>query len=434
MTYLVKPNWIGFDGQPITGVIPPRMRLMSGVMTPTLASEVAHRYRMFHINKQASKAEYFVSDTSLADGSRLRIVANGSIEDVLVWSVTQDAVDDGETSALAYPVVPLPPYAPIFDRYVFNRSNPPPPMPDLIPYPAYPELPDIPSPPELPVNFKELWVIFEPNSDGGIVQLIVLELAADAPPAITYEYLTTNGQVVAQSTSLLGGIVTDAGVLFTNPASGYHELPYPMRTLPNGSVIADLNEGVHTLVWLAGVRNFTVNSDEAASDAILSSILAHNAPIKAAIISAMDAYHAQVNATNAARDALIAAWEAACDQVDIENAALMQQWQAQMDAYLVIDATTESVTLRKTGRAAQISAYKAWLDGGINDRHVTWAIFDIPAMTASKPVLPVDFTLGSAPLDSEGYEDDVGYYAHYMLTRANRETVLDAGSGGGGDN
>ena len=92
MTYLVQPSWIGFDGRPITGVIPPRLRLMSGVMTPTLASEVAHRYKIFHLNKQASRAEYFVTDTALPDGSRLRIVANGRIEDVLVWSVASHQV------------------------------------------------------------------------------------------------------------------------------------------------------------------------------------------------------------------------------------------------------------------------------------------------------------------------------------------------------
>lgn len=139
MSYLVKPTWIGFDGTPITGTIPPRLRLMSGDMTPTLASEVAHRYRLFHLNKQASRAEYLVSDVVLPDGSRMRIVANGAQEDVLVWSVQSDPRNTA-MPPIAYPILIDLAFAPIYDRPVINWTFIPEEYPEEpvfgVPYPV----------------------------------------------------------------------------------------------------------------------------------------------------------------------------------------------------------------------------------------------------------------------------------------------------------
>lgn len=87
MSNLINQNWIGFDGNPITGRVPPSIRMMEGAMTPELQGEVAHRYHLFCLAKQTAVGSYFVSDRVLADGSRVRIVSNQGVDVVLVWSV-----------------------------------------------------------------------------------------------------------------------------------------------------------------------------------------------------------------------------------------------------------------------------------------------------------------------------------------------------------
>lgn len=87
MSSLINQHWIGFDGAPVTGRAPPRLRMMAGVMTPPLMAEVAHRYQIFCLNKQAAVGDYFVSDRVLSDGSRVRLVSNAGMDFVMVWSI-----------------------------------------------------------------------------------------------------------------------------------------------------------------------------------------------------------------------------------------------------------------------------------------------------------------------------------------------------------
>lgn len=86
MSSLINQNWIGLDGKPVTGRVPPSIRMVSGVMTPALMAEVAHRYQLFCLNKQTAVGDFFVSDRTLPDGSRVRIVSNMGVDVVMVWS------------------------------------------------------------------------------------------------------------------------------------------------------------------------------------------------------------------------------------------------------------------------------------------------------------------------------------------------------------
>lgn len=86
MSNLINQNWIGLDGKPVTGRVPPTIRMMAGVMTPPLMADVAHRYQIFCLNKQAAVGDYFVSNKVLPDGSRVRIVSNMGVDVVMVWS------------------------------------------------------------------------------------------------------------------------------------------------------------------------------------------------------------------------------------------------------------------------------------------------------------------------------------------------------------
>lgn len=86
MSGLVNQHWIGLDGEPVTGRVPPSIRMMAGVMTPEIMAEVAHRYHLFSLCNQASVAQYFVTNKKLPDGSRIRIVSNNGNDVVMVWS------------------------------------------------------------------------------------------------------------------------------------------------------------------------------------------------------------------------------------------------------------------------------------------------------------------------------------------------------------
>lgn len=86
MSNLINQNWIGLDGKPVTGRVPPTIRMVAGVMTPALMAEVAHRYQLFCLNKQTAVGDFFVSDRTLPDGSRVRIVSNMGVDVVMVWS------------------------------------------------------------------------------------------------------------------------------------------------------------------------------------------------------------------------------------------------------------------------------------------------------------------------------------------------------------
>lgn len=86
MSGLVNQHWIGLDGEPVTGRVPPSIRMMAGVMTPEIMAEVAHRYYLFSLCNQASVAQYFVANKKLPDGSRIRIVSNNGNDVVMVWS------------------------------------------------------------------------------------------------------------------------------------------------------------------------------------------------------------------------------------------------------------------------------------------------------------------------------------------------------------
>lgn len=93
MSNLINQNWIGFDGKPVTGRVPPNIRLMAGQMTPTVMAEVAHRYQLFCMGKQTAVGNYFVSDKTLPGGGRVRIVSVQGVDTVFVWAPSSEDLD-----------------------------------------------------------------------------------------------------------------------------------------------------------------------------------------------------------------------------------------------------------------------------------------------------------------------------------------------------
>lgn len=87
MSRLINQNWIGLNGEPVTGRVPPQLIMMEGVLTPRQYAQVTHAYQMFCMGKLTSTTDYFVADRRLTDGTRVRCESMQGRDRVLVWSV-----------------------------------------------------------------------------------------------------------------------------------------------------------------------------------------------------------------------------------------------------------------------------------------------------------------------------------------------------------
>jgi hypothetical protein len=86
MALVNNPNWIGFDGTPVTGRAPAMVVMMAGDMTPALQAEIQHVYLLFCLAKNVAVVDYFVTDRMLRDGSRVRITSMQDRDKVQVWT------------------------------------------------------------------------------------------------------------------------------------------------------------------------------------------------------------------------------------------------------------------------------------------------------------------------------------------------------------
>ena len=107
MTLLNNPNFISFDGTPITGRTPTQTIVMSDgervEMSPQLRAEVAHAYKLFcdAVNVSAIPMGYHVQNRKFNDGSKCRMESNKGIHKVMVWPV--GGGEDEEFIMLASP-------------------------------------------------------------------------------------------------------------------------------------------------------------------------------------------------------------------------------------------------------------------------------------------------------------------------------------------
>ena len=81
-----NPSFIGFDGTPITGVVPPRVWVMNDV-EPSVEQQagVFHAYKLFRSNVQSMVGEYLVQNRVLPDGTRIRLESMQNQDVVYVW-------------------------------------------------------------------------------------------------------------------------------------------------------------------------------------------------------------------------------------------------------------------------------------------------------------------------------------------------------------
>lgn len=89
---LANKNWIGLDGKPVTGTVPPQLLMMQGQLTPERYGAVAHAYHLFCLGKVTAVGDFFISNRVLTDGTRVRCESMQNIDRVLVWA---DGDEDG---------------------------------------------------------------------------------------------------------------------------------------------------------------------------------------------------------------------------------------------------------------------------------------------------------------------------------------------------
>ena len=100
MTLLNNPNFIGFDGTPITGRTPTQTIVMSDgeriEMLPQLRAEVAHAYKLFcdAVNVSAFPMGYHVLSFKFGDGSKARMESNNGVHKVMVWPTGASGDDE----------------------------------------------------------------------------------------------------------------------------------------------------------------------------------------------------------------------------------------------------------------------------------------------------------------------------------------------------
>ena len=83
---LVNQNWIGLNGEPVTGRIPPRLLVMNGVQpNPQQMGMIAHHYKLLTYMMKVSVIPFLIQERHLTDGTRIRMVSSYGTDTVMVW-------------------------------------------------------------------------------------------------------------------------------------------------------------------------------------------------------------------------------------------------------------------------------------------------------------------------------------------------------------
>lgn len=85
MSTLRNPVWIGFNGEPITGRMPTRLRVYGQPLSKAQMGEVAHAYGLFCTANNLALGQYQSRERKLSDGTRVRMVSINGVDTVQVW-------------------------------------------------------------------------------------------------------------------------------------------------------------------------------------------------------------------------------------------------------------------------------------------------------------------------------------------------------------
>ena len=83
---LFDPQFINFDGTPVTGRVPPKLRVEEGCeLTQQQAGAVKHAYKLFRDALKLSVGDFLVQNRTLQDGTRVRMESMQGQDTVYVW-------------------------------------------------------------------------------------------------------------------------------------------------------------------------------------------------------------------------------------------------------------------------------------------------------------------------------------------------------------
>lgn len=86
MSQIHNRHWIGFNGEPITGRIPPQLLVYGPDLTGRQRGEVFHIYKLFTDACRVALGDYHVRNRVLSDGSRVRCTSFMGQDTVQVWT------------------------------------------------------------------------------------------------------------------------------------------------------------------------------------------------------------------------------------------------------------------------------------------------------------------------------------------------------------
>ena len=86
MSLLTTPFWQNLNGDPLMGVSPPSLLVLSGRLTPQRHGEIRRIYMQFSMAKLTAVGDYFVFNRVLSDGTRVRIESMQGRDRVFVWA------------------------------------------------------------------------------------------------------------------------------------------------------------------------------------------------------------------------------------------------------------------------------------------------------------------------------------------------------------
>jgi hypothetical protein len=409
---LHDPFFTKFDGSPDVGRVPVRLIVGgSGSLTGPQLRGVEHVYHQFKNACKLSVSDFHTEFIKLNDGTRVWLWSLQGRDEITALPSAEIADDEQEISAVGYSAGLDSRYLPIYDRTVIDHAD------EIIPLLEYPPEPEYPPPPQYPegpyffigygVTLEEIRIVStglewpEPMfeavpvpDDWKVRAYLVIDGVATPIPNVVIRHPFTDiygGWMPSELHRYEFRCAASSAGPFDNPVDG--SLPQGVRCgvpMSEENITAYLAEHpdtpnpdvfgrAHVYHWDGSTETVTESYDPWPDTAYRSAY----ASWASGLAATQAAWQAEV-------DQLRNPWLAACAAIDVQNAAI----EAAND--VIRNTVFPGITsTRIAGRAAQISAIRSMLSGGIGLPTLTAKILSFPYSVgftaAGDATVPPDF-------------------------------------------
>ncbi len=389
MKSLTNQHWTSLSGEPITGRIPPTLRIMNGVEpTPPQMGEIAHHYKLMTLALKVSIIPYMVQERTLVDGTRIRMVSNYGTDTVMVWPVPQ------LPPFMAYPVYVGLDFLPVYDRAVIENG-----FIDPL-YPPEPKFTE--EPPKMPIGVDghHMEVTDELFSNG-----LYLKPGRDPEDGDAYWVLggTTRTVRIMQGQAVVHEWVGKRQSVVSMNKYGQLDLAYqrtdwaenlrPPHGRPLGTTaeVPNIVDGEsidsYVFVLISTPPEFGSAPHVKGGDILdhRGFLVAYGATVDIGIYEAIAGI---INGYTSALEAYNADLQAYWERFREWERTVYQGW---LDECFEIGLGTPSLgdypiaTLRKSGREKQSEAIRERLRGGVQDPHLAARFLSLPWNVRYKP-------------------------------------------------